>query len=394
MINVPFGNVNVKYSPCKSVAQLKYAANYVLGKLSEQIREGITKTLSELYTALGSNRDNFANSILITRKLNGKSYSKINEREILAHKISISFHPKDNDKLSYGEAMDIGLIFANEFFYSKGYEVLIVPHIDTEHIHVHFLIGNCNMDNGKSFQRNQKVLYEMSEFFGAECLKRGLVNSVRDEYYNPDSDSKFKQMSFAEKQMKVRGKETYKDELRQLIQVEIAEPGNNTFEDIIRALKENYKIEARVAGDTVSFSHPEYKDKNGKPRPIRGGKLGELYTKKGIEQALENKAASMSVPSKIDDEYIARIRTPHKTDKNVKAEKESKAIFADVPEVPQNNNTVHQNNVIWLQEAEDERRKARLNRELAEKVSPDDVEKVIEAAVKKLEPPSKGGGER
>jgi CheY-specific phosphatase CheX len=51
---MPFGNVNVKYSPCKSVAQLKYAANYMLGKLPEQIREGIIKTIDELYNALGS----------------------------------------------------------------------------------------------------------------------------------------------------------------------------------------------------------------------------------------------------------------------------------------------------------------------------------------------------
>ena len=87
---MPFGNVNVDYQPCKSVGQLKSAANYMLGKNPEQMRDGIVKTESSLYTALGCNRDNFANNILVTRKLNGKSYSKLKPNTILSHKMSIS----------------------------------------------------------------------------------------------------------------------------------------------------------------------------------------------------------------------------------------------------------------------------------------------------------------
>ena len=39
-----FGNVNVKFSPCKAVGQLKSAAAYILGKRPDQIRSGIKKT--------------------------------------------------------------------------------------------------------------------------------------------------------------------------------------------------------------------------------------------------------------------------------------------------------------------------------------------------------------
>ncbi|SHM59560.1 hypothetical protein [Ruminococcus flavefaciens] len=43
-------------------------------------------------------------------------------------------------------------------------------------------------------------------------MKRGLTNSVRKDYYNdnPDRDKE----TFAEKQMKAKGKETFKDEFR------------------------------------------------------------------------------------------------------------------------------------------------------------------------------------
>ena len=63
-----YGNVNVKYAPCKSVAQLHSAADYILGKKKEQLSSSVIKTKSELYNAFGCNRDNFANSVLMTGK--------------------------------------------------------------------------------------------------------------------------------------------------------------------------------------------------------------------------------------------------------------------------------------------------------------------------------------
>lgn len=286
---MPFGNVNVDYKPCKSAGQLKAAALYMLGKKPEQVRNGTVKTAHDLYDSLGCNRDNFANSILVTRKLNGKSYSKLKPNTILVHKLSISFHPDDNDKLSYREAYEIAKEFAKKFMYDKGFEVLFAVHTDREHIHAHFLVSNCNFDTGKSYRRNQRDLYEMSEFFGEQCLKRGLVNSVRDNFYNHDLDNQRDKETFAEQQMKKRGAETFKDELREVIQIELADPNNKTFDDVIRGLSEHYNVECRVAGNTVSYRHPEYKDKNGKPVSVRGSRLGQIYTRKGIEYELTKK---------------------------------------------------------------------------------------------------------
>lgn len=110
-----FGNVNVKFSPCKAVGQLKSAAAYILGKRPDQIRSGIKKTEPHLYNTFGCDRDNFANNVLVTRKLNGKSYSRLNPDTILAHKLAISFHPDDNDRLTYELAYKIARQFANEF---------------------------------------------------------------------------------------------------------------------------------------------------------------------------------------------------------------------------------------------------------------------------------------
>ena len=286
---MPFGNVNVKYQPCKSVGQLKSAVNYMLGIQPEQIRSGVVKTQDHLYSALGCNRDNFANSILVTRKLNGRSYSRMKENNIIAHKLSISFHHEDNEKLSYELAYKIAEEFANEFMYSKGYEVLFAVHTDTDHAHVHFVVSNCNVDTGKSYRRNRKMLYDMSVYFGKQCLEHGLTHSVRDEFYNHDLDRARDNLTFAEYQMRKKGKESFKDELREVIQVEIADKANKTFDDVMAALWRHYNVETRVKGNTVSYRHPEYKDKNGNLVSVRGSKLGDLYTRKGIEYELTKK---------------------------------------------------------------------------------------------------------
>ena len=164
---------------------------------------------------MGCDRDNYARDVLMTRNLFGK---RPNGKNNLAFKMSISFSPDDNNKLTYDEVFSIAKEFAEKYF--KGYEVLFAVHTDKPHKHVHFLVGNCHTETGKAYRRSQKDLYEMCEFFGEQCMKRGLTHSVRDSYFrDKDSDSRDKE-TFAERQMKAKGKETFKDELREVIRIE------------------------------------------------------------------------------------------------------------------------------------------------------------------------------
>ena len=234
-----YGNVNVKYAPCKSVAQLHSAADYILGKKKEQLSSGVIKTKSELYNAFGCNRDNFANSVLMTRKMHQKKYSRFFPRDILAQKLSISFHPEDNDKLTYAEAYKMAEDFAREFFWKKGFEVLVAVHVDTEHVHVHFLVNNCNQKDGSSFRRGPKELVEMSEYFGEQCRSRSLTHSVRDSFYNPDKTRE--ERTFAESQMEKRGKLSFKDEIRVFIRLAMNDPTTQNIHDVVNMLERTYQ---------------------------------------------------------------------------------------------------------------------------------------------------------
>ena len=240
---------------------------------------------------MNCDRNIYSCDILTTRKLFGK---RDNKRTNLAFKMSLSFSPDDRlssarqDKLTYEEVFNIAKEFAEKFF--DGYQVMFAIHTDKPHKHVHFLVGNCHIETGKAYRRSQKNLQTMCEFFGEQCMKRGLTNSVRKDYYNDDPDRDKK--TFTEKQMKAKGKETFKDELREVIRIECADPNNKTLEDVVNALMKHYHVECRVKGNTISYRHPNFTDNRlssarpGKLVSVRGSKLGDKYTVKGINYKL------------------------------------------------------------------------------------------------------------
>lgn len=282
-----YGNVNVKYAPCKSAAQLHSAADYILGKKKEQLSSGVIKTKSELYNAFGCNRDNFANCVLMTRKMHQKKYSRFFPRDILAQKLSISFHPEDNDKLTYADAYKIAEDFAHEFFWKKGFEVLFAVHVDTEHVHVHFLVNNCNQKDGSSFRRGPKELVEMSEYFGEQCRSRGLTHSVRDSFYNPDKTRE--ERTLAENQMQKRGKLSFKDEMRVYIRLAMNDPTTQNIHDVVNMLERTYHMNVRLKGNTISYALPYRNSNGGKVQAVRGSKLGKRFTVAGIREYMKQK---------------------------------------------------------------------------------------------------------
>ncbi len=282
-----YRNVNVNYSYCKSVAQLKSAADYILGTKKEQIKEGIQKTRADLYGAFGCNRDNFANSLLITRKMHNKKYSRYKQKDILAQKMSISFHLDDNDKLTYEEADKIAREFAHKFFWSKRYEAMWAVHTDTEHIHVHFIVSNCNVKTGKSFRRGMLELKEMSQFFGEQCMERGLTHSVRDTFYNEERTQERK--SFAECQMQKHDKLSFKEEIKAYVRLAMNSTVTRTLEDVVEMLKKIYLMDIRLKGNTISYALPYHAGETGKAQAVRGSKLGSRFTVAGIRQYMQEK---------------------------------------------------------------------------------------------------------
>ncbi len=189
--------------------------------------------------------------------------------------------------MSYREAYKMAEQFAREFFWSKGYEVLFAVHTDTDHIHAHFLVSNCNQKDGTSLHRGPKELVEMSKYFGEQCVEYGLYNSVRDSFYS--SNKEREEITFAEHQMKKRGKLSFKDEIKTYIRLVMNYKCTKTVQDVVEMVGLIYGMDIRLNGKTISYVLPYDMNKGGKTKAVRGSKLGKRFMVEGIEQYLQEK---------------------------------------------------------------------------------------------------------
>lgn len=250
--------------------QVRHADNYLRGELEKQKAEGIEKTQNNLYDGLNCDRDNFTKTCMLHMKQYG-------EKEVKAYEYVQSFSPEDKaNGLTPEKAHEIGMEFARKHF--GEYPTLVVTHIDTDHIHNQILVGNVNIENGKSLQVSPKTLEQMKEYTGQQCEREGFTHSV----YQGKGKEKapWEQKKDSEYLMNSQGKATDKQQIAYVVRQEL--PQSESLEDLQKRLKEKYDIETRTTKNTISFSHPDMK------RPVRGDKLGEDLTKGAIENGIRH----------------------------------------------------------------------------------------------------------
>ncbi|MBZ8135526.1 relaxase/mobilization nuclease domain-containing protein, partial [Afifella sp. IM 167] len=187
-----------------------------------------------------------------TRELWGKTDG------IQAHHIIQSFKPGE---VSPGQANEIGRELASVL--AKGHEVAIYTHADKDHIHNHIVINAVSYEDGKKYQLHGKEAIEkVREASDHLCLERGL--SVVEE---PSAEVRY---TLAEKSLVEKGKDSWKDEIRQII--DHVKGNVQSLEELADKLKE-YGIETKITPKNISFKHPDYE------RFVRGTKLGLAYEK-------------------------------------------------------------------------------------------------------------------
>ena len=93
------------------------------------------------------------------RKTEGRSYYHIVQ----------AFAP--DDPLDFETAHEIGLKFAEQF---KGYQCLVVTHMNTAHIHNHIVMNSVSFENGQKFHQSAKEMEQVKKFSNELCLQYGL----------------------------------------------------------------------------------------------------------------------------------------------------------------------------------------------------------------------------
>lgn len=185
---------------------------------------------------------------------------------VQAHTIIQSFKPGE---VTAEQANDLGRQLAESI--AKGHQVAIYTHNDTEHIHNHIVINSVDMETGKKYQSNASQIKLVKSENDRICEENGLsVASQKAEI----------RYTLAERSLLEKNKRSWKDEVRETI--DMAKQETSDFKGFSEYLEEN-GVSVTVRGKTITYMHMNENKK------VRGKKLGELYTKEGIEGEFERR---------------------------------------------------------------------------------------------------------
>ncbi|MEG0594332.1 MAG: relaxase/mobilization nuclease domain-containing protein [Christensenella sp.] len=179
-----------------------------------------------------------------------------------------SFPPGEN--ITPQTAHEIALKLA-EFY--KDFEVLIGTHIDTDHIHSHFIINSVSFETGLKFHQPASAIQELRQISDKLCMEYGL--SICQP--NPDRQ-RVKGMSAAEYHAAEKG-ESWKMQLINTIDEAMRYATSKArFIEMMEA--EGYAVKWTDTRKNITYTTPEGK-------PCRDDRLHELkYLKERMEHEL------------------------------------------------------------------------------------------------------------
>ena len=166
-------------------------------------------------------------------------------------------------------AQKIGMEFANEVW-GKKYQVVVTTHLNTKHLHCHFVINSVSFVDGKRLWGEEKAWFKFREKADRICEKYGL-------YYNP-TPNRGGQNSYYYKQEQA-GMPTRYSMVRSAIDEAISKSTNlKTFEYHLTQMGYTHCLsESRKYWTIVP---------KGYSKPVRLKNLGDEYSEEAIKRRL------------------------------------------------------------------------------------------------------------
>ena len=166
-------------------------------------------------------------------------------------------------------AQQVGMAFA-ERMWGDRFQVLVTTHLNTEHLHCHFVVNSVSFRDGKRLQNKEKAWWYFRHIADEVCLEHGL--SV---VQNPEAYQSPRILTQKDK----AGMPTRYNLARAALDEAIAMSHN------IRQLEYHLSEMGYTLGSNPKRKYWTIKGK-GDERPIRLHRLGEEYTKERITQRL------------------------------------------------------------------------------------------------------------
>lgn len=166
-------------------------------------------------------------------------------------------------------AQQVGMAFA-ERMWGDRFQVLVTTHLNTEHLHCHFVVNSVSFRDGKRLQNKEKAWWYFRHIADEVCLEHGL--SV---VQNPEAYQSPRILTQKDK----AGMPTRYNLARAALDEAIAMSHN------LRQLEYHLSEMGYTLGSNPKRKYWTIKGK-GDERPIRLHRLGEEYTKERITQRL------------------------------------------------------------------------------------------------------------
>lgn len=195
-------------------------------------------------------------------------------------------------------AQKIGMEFANEIW-GKRFQVVVTTHLNTTHLHCHFVVNSVSFVDGKRLWGEEKAWFKFRTVADRICEKYGL-------YYNP-KPNRSKQSSYYYKQEQA-GMPTRYTMVREAIDEAIAHSTNlRSFDYALTQMGYEHSLsESRKYWTIVP---------KGYTKPIRLKNLGEDYTEEAIKRRLMENQRVRIVPFAKQTVVIRQYRLPTREQK-------------------------------------------------------------------------------
>lgn len=154
-----------------------------IGRAIEYITK---KEKTEDYLTYG--KDCNPNTVIDEMKITKEMWGKTDGRQYV-HLVQ-SFDPKDN--INFEKAHELGKELINNFNKYKGHEVLMVTHLDKEHVHNHFIINSVNYENGRKINTSSKELQSLKDYSNKLSREHGLTVPIKGDSITTFSQKKYK----------------------------------------------------------------------------------------------------------------------------------------------------------------------------------------------------------
>jgi len=220
--------------------------------------------------------ENYAERFIQTANFFGKN-SDFDERKYYHFK----FSPDVKDNVSPESCQAAALELAKKLF--PGHECVVATHVDTGVVHSHIVINSVSFETGKKLRVSTSEYAFMKDY----ANEVGKLYGMTPLDWRNAVEEKRQSRSSVEQKIILRGGTSWKEELREVIDLAKAECDNIIeFEDYLA----DYGITLpRCSDTTISYLHPN------RQKPVRGSKLGKEYTSEAIDKCFFEKEIKQEI---------------------------------------------------------------------------------------------------